>query len=191
MPVGAFMTTPEIWQRAYGGLENCLLHTSTFGGNTWAMAAGLAALQSLVENNLAAAAREKGEFLRQRLQGLPEKYPLVTAVRGRGLLIGVEFIGSGGKGLWDKLTGGAINKLREEYAASLVAGLLLNKYRILTAYTLNNPNVIRLEPPLTVSREDLEAVIGALEEILSAHGSFGSLALASGRTALKSLFKKD
>ncbi|MGB9887115.1 MAG: aspartate aminotransferase family protein [Moorellales bacterium] len=190
MPVGAFLTTAEIWQRAYGGLDKSLLHTSTFGGNTWAMAAGLAALKALVEGNLAEEARQKGEFLRRRLAERVEKHPMVSAIRGRGLMIGIEFVGKG-KGLWDRLTGGLAGRLREEYTASLVAGVLLNQYRILTAYTLNNPNVIRLEPPLTVTYEDLEAVVAALEEILSQHGSFGSLALASGRTVLRSLVRRE
>lgn len=190
MPVGAFLTTPALWQRAYGSLEKSLLHTSTFGGNTWAMAAGLAALQAVVEGNLAQAAREKGEFLLQRLKSLAQKYPLVTAVRGRGLMIGIEFVGET-KGFLDRLTGGAVGRLQQEYAASLVAGLLLNKHRILTAYTLNNPNVIRLEPPLTIGYEDLERVVDALEDVLKDHGSFASLALASGRTVLKSFFRKE
>ncbi|MCR4419769.1 MAG: aspartate aminotransferase family protein [Clostridia bacterium] len=190
MPVGAFITTPELWQRAYGGMDKCLLHTSTFGGNTWAMAAGLAALKTLVEENLAEEARKKGEFLRQRLAERVETHPLVKAVRGRGLMIGIEFVGKE-QGLLDRLTGGMTARLREEYTASLVAGLLLNEYHILTAYTLNNPNVIRLEPPLTITYEDLDRVVGALEAILGEHGSFGSLALASSRTLLKSLFRKE
>lgn len=188
MPLGAFLTTAEIWHRAYGGLEKSLLHTSTFGGNTWAMAAGLAALQAILEGKLAEEARAKGEFLRQRLVGLAQKYPLVTAVRGRGLMLGVEFVGNT-RGLWDKITGGLVARLREEYAASLVAALLLNRHHILTAYTLNNPNVIRLEPPLIISYEDLETAVGALEEILSDHGNFASLVLASGRKVFQSFFR--
>jgi putrescine aminotransferase len=190
MPLGAFLTTPRVWERAYGGLDKCLLHTSTFGGNTWAMAAGLAALKSIVEKNLAEEARRKGEFLLERLKELAAKYPLVSAVRGKGLMIGIEFAGGGGS-LLDKLSGGLLSNLKEEYTASLVAGLLLNEHRILTAYTLNNPNVIRLEPPLTVSYEDLEAVAAALEAVLSGHKSFAGLALASGRAVLKTIFRRE
>lgn len=190
IPVGAFMCTPKIWEQAYGGLDKCLLHTSTFGGNTWAMAAGLAALETIVGKNLAEEARHKGEFFLERIQDVVSGHPLVKAVRGKGLMVGIEFTG-GGEGFLDKLAGGLVSNLREEYTASLVAGLLLNEHRILTAYTLNNPNVIRLEPPLTVSWEDLEAVVDALKAILSRHRSFAGLGLASSRTVLGSLFRKN
>ncbi|MBC7325332.1 MAG: aspartate aminotransferase family protein, partial [Moorella sp. (in: Bacteria)] len=49
MPVGAYITTDEIWKKAYGSMEKALLHTSTFGGNNWAAAAALAALQVIHE----------------------------------------------------------------------------------------------------------------------------------------------
>jgi len=117
-------------------------------------------------------------------------HPLVSAVRGKGLMVGIEFAGAG-EGLLDKLARGLVSNLREEYTASLVAGLLLNEHRILTAYTLNNPNVIRLEPPLTVSWEDLETAVTALKAILSGHRSFAGLGLASSRTVLSSLFRKN
>lgn len=190
MPVGAFLCTPKVWERAYGSLDRCLLHTSTFGGNTWAMAAGLAALETIVEKNLAEEARRKGEFFLGRLSDLVRGHPLVSAVRGKGLMVGIEFAGAG-EGLLDKLARGLVSNLREEYTASLVAGLLLNEHRILTAYTLNNPNVIRLEPPLTVSWEDLETAVTALKAILSGHRSFAGLGLASSRTVLSSLFRKN
>jgi putrescine aminotransferase len=48
MPAGAYITTDEIWKKAYGGMEKALLHTSTFGGNTWAAAAGIAALEIIL-----------------------------------------------------------------------------------------------------------------------------------------------
>ncbi|WP_173299256.1 aspartate aminotransferase family protein [Thermanaeromonas sp. C210] len=188
MPLGAYITRPDIWDKAYGGLENYALHTSTFGGNTLAMAAGLAAVQSVVNQDLAGQAREKGRFFLEGLRRLQKKSPLLKEVRGRGLLIGLEFNTPAG-GLLDRLTLGKVNELSREYFGSLVAGQLMNKYRIITAYTLNNPNVIRLEPPLVVGREDIETVLGALEEILVQRG-FLSVALDSTRTALGSLFKK-
>ena len=65
-------------------------------------------------------------------------------------MIGVEFNPLAG-GLLDKVTGGKINQIADEYLGGLVAAELMNNYQVITAYTLNNPNVIRLEPPLIVS----------------------------------------
>ncbi|MGB9858663.1 MAG: aspartate aminotransferase family protein [Moorellaceae bacterium] len=188
IPLGAYITRPAIWERAYGGPDRCLLHTSTFGGNTLAMAAGLAAVQSIVNNDLAGQAREKGRFFLERLSRLKEKSPLLKEVRGRGLLVGLEFNQPSGS-LLDRLTLGKLSELSQEYLGSLVAGELMNKYQIITAYTLNNPNVIRLEPPLTVGYEDLEKVARALEEILLHRGLLG-IAWSSTRTALGALLKR-
>ncbi|MBM7854378.1 putrescine aminotransferase [Desulfohalotomaculum tongense] len=189
MPIGAYITTDEIWQRAYGSVENATLHTSTFGGNTWAAAAALATIETIYRQDLITQAREKGSYFLRKLKKLKEKYPLLADVRGRGLLIGIEFAKP--KGFAYKATMGVINRLSEEYMGSLVAGQLLNKYGIITAYTLNNPNVIRLEPPLVVEYRQLDRVVEALDEILSTHRGFFSMAASGAKTMLKTFTFKD
>lgn len=188
MPAGAYITTDEIWKKAYGGMEKALLHTSTFGGNTWAAAAGIAALEIILEENLPEKARETGEYLLKGLARLKEKYPLIKDVRGRGLMVGIEFNQPGG--LAAKASFGLATKLSEEYLGSLVAGELMNKHRIITAYTLNNPNVIRLEPPLSVSKEQIDTVLQALEDIFATHKGFFSAAKAGAKSIIKSFIKK-
>ncbi len=181
MPLGAFTTTEELWDRAYGGFDKCLLHTSTFGGNTRAAAAGITAIQILVEDDLASQARDKGTYLLERLNQLKDRFPsFIKDVRGRGLLVGVEFNPLTG-GILNKVTGGKINQIAEEYLAALVAAELMNDYRVITAYTLNNPNVIRLEPPLIVTREQLDHLVDALQGIFQKHQNMWKLVLASGK----------
>ena len=63
MPAGVYITTDEIWKKAYGNMEKALLHTTTFGGDTWAAAAGIAALEIILDEKLADKARESGEYL--------------------------------------------------------------------------------------------------------------------------------
>jgi putrescine aminotransferase len=165
-------------------MEKCTLHTSTFGGNARACAAGIAAIEVMIKENLAEEARGKGAYLLQGLKDLQEKYPsLIKEVRGRGLLIGIEFKQMSG-GFLNKLSGGRLNKMVEEYLAALVAGELMNKYHIITAYTLNNPNVIRLEPPLIVSREQLDRLLHALEDIFKKHSSIWSIILSTGKNMI-------
>ncbi|HZK25479.1 MAG TPA: aspartate aminotransferase family protein [Oscillospiraceae bacterium] len=188
MPIGAFITTAEIWHKAYGGVEKCLLHTSTFGGNTWATAAGIAALEVINQEKLPERAAEMGAYLLTGLQSLQEKYPIIRDVRGKGLLVGVEFE-QPAKGIMAKVAG-ALNKLASEYLGSMVAGVLLNQYRIITAYTLNNPNVIRLEPPLVVSQEQIDVVLNALDETFHKNRSILGFGLASGKTFLSGMFGK-
>lgn len=189
MPLAAYTTTERIWKTAYGSTEKATLHTSTFGGNTRAAAAGIATLTVLVRDELARQAAEKGEYLLGKLRQLQAKYPFLQEVRGQGLIIGLEFA-QPEKGLLNKLTGGAVEKLAGEYLGAMVAGELLNNHQIITAYTLNNPNVIRLEPPLTVSYEQLDRLLAALDVICANNKSFGDMVIASGKTILGSLVKK-
>ncbi|MDK2806134.1 aspartate aminotransferase family protein [Thermoanaerobacterium thermosaccharolyticum] len=189
MPIGAYIAKDEVWKRGYGTMDRCLLHTSTFGGNTLACAAGITAIKLILDKNLPEAAKEKGEYFLGRLKELKEKHKLIKDVRGKGLMIGVEFNQPEG-GLLDKLSGGAVSKLSNEYLGSLVAGELQNKHHIITAYTLNNPNVIRFEPPLIVTKEQLDRVVDALDEIMTRSGSLLGMTLSSAKTVIGSLFNR-
>lgn len=189
MPIGAFITTDQIWQKAFGGLEKCTLHTSTFGGNTRACAAGIAAIQTIVEENLVPAAAEKGAYILEKLSGMQKKYDAIKEVRGKGLLIGVEFNEPTG-GVLKVISMGVINALSREYMAAMVAGEMANKHHVITAYTLNNPNVIRLEPPLTVSYQDIDDALNGFDEVLGRFKSFIGAALASAGSIAGSLFAR-
>ena len=187
MPIGVFITGNDIWDKAYGGMEKALLHTSTFGGNTWAMAAGITALEVLFEENLMANAKETGDYLLAGLRRLRETHPIIKETRGRGLLTGIEFNQT--EGFASKATFGLATKLSQEYFGSLIAGELMNRHRIITAYTLNNPNVIRLEPPLCVTKREIDVLLEALDSLLNKHKSFSGLAASGAKTVIKSLFK--
>ncbi len=89
MPIGASIARPVVWNAAYGKAP--LLHTSTFGGNELACAAALAALDVLVDEDLCARARDRGAQLLAALGEIALRYPdAIAAVRGAGLLAGVE-----------------------------------------------------------------------------------------------------
>jgi len=188
MPIGATIATAEVWDRAYGPMERALLHTSTFGGNTRAVVAGIAALNAIIEGDLPQKAEEKGQYLVKQLQQLQEKHDLIIDVRGRGLLVGLEFARP--KGLLDRLTKGAVSRLSEEYLGAMVAGELLNRHHIITAYTLNNPNVIRLEPPLVVTEKEINEVIGAFDEIFTRNRSHIQMVLTSTKTVVGGILRK-
>ncbi len=142
MPIGATIATPAIWGRAFG--ENPLIHTSTFGGNPLACAAALAALEVIEAENLPARALERGEQLLAGLRAVQAEIPTVLrAVRGKGLMIGVEF---------------AIKDVAELTINAMV------RHGVIAAYTLNNPNVIRMEPPLVVTAEQVDTTIHAFAE---------------------------
>jgi putrescine aminotransferase len=89
MPLSAFISTASIWEVM---IPNPIIHSTTFGGNPLACAAGLAAIQVTLEEDLPGQAAVKGEFLLNELSRLRERFPQVlTKARGKGLLIGMEF----------------------------------------------------------------------------------------------------
>ncbi len=183
VPIGAFGCTDQVWDAAYGGLDKALLHTSTFGGNTTATAVALATIEVLLAENLAEQADELGSYFLAELRNLAEAYPIIQEVRGRGLLIGLEFTSS--TSLFGRIGASLMRKVSEEYIGGLVAGEMLNKHAILTAYTLNNPNVIRMEPPLVVTKAQIDQVLNSLEHLLKTNSGLGKLALSAVSSKLR------
>lgn len=183
MPMGGYLSSDAVWQKGYGSMERATLHSSTFGGNSLACAAGLAALEVTIEEGLAEKAAELGAYFLNKLQELQQKYALIKEVRGLGLFIGLEF--EQPKGWLDKATGGKLSEAAREYTGAMVAGELMNRHGIITAYTLNNPNVIRLEPPLIVEKAEIDRVVEALTDIFERNRNFFDLALETGKGILK------
>ena len=143
MPLSCFMSTPKIWKVLE---DNPFLHSSTFGGNPLACAAGIAALNVLLEENLAEQAAEKGEYLMKRLRSLHALYPeILKDVHGKGLLIGLEFA--------DRFIGYRV-----------AAGLF--KRGVLVAGTLLSARTIRIEPALNISYELLDQMLDKLADTL-------------------------
>ncbi|HLV79587.1 MAG TPA: aminotransferase class III-fold pyridoxal phosphate-dependent enzyme [Chthonomonadaceae bacterium] len=142
IPIGATMATPAIWQKAFG--ENPLIHTSTFGGNPLACAVGLATIETILEEDLPQRALERGEQLLSGLRAVQSALPgVLRAVRGRGLMVGVEFE-------------------VKDVAEIAINGMV--RRGVIAAYTLNNPKVIRFEPPLVVSAEQVERAVSVFRE---------------------------
>ncbi len=189
VPIGGYITTAQIMKKAYGGsMDRGLMLTSTFGGNAHSAAAAIAAIETIVKEDLPREAEVKGKYFLQKMEKLKDKYDLIQDVRGKGLLIGLEL--SPGKGLLDFLSAGMVGKLSSDFLSSMVAAQLLKEFKVMVIFTLNNPNVIRLEPPLTVTTEEIDYVVDALDKLFSRHKSFIKIALKSGKSAISSLFRR-
>ncbi|MGD0114153.1 MAG: aminotransferase class III-fold pyridoxal phosphate-dependent enzyme, partial [Armatimonadota bacterium] len=123
---------------------NPLIHSSTLGGNPLACAAGIAAVREIKRLNLPARAASLGDKALSTLRELQHSHPdIISDVRGRGLFMGVQFTDS-------------------DIAGLVIAGLA--QRRVIAAYTLNNPYVIRIEPALTITEEQLDRGLDALAE---------------------------
>jgi putrescine aminotransferase len=143
MPLSAFMSTPDIWKV----LEpNPFVHSSTFGGNPLACAAGIAAINVTLEEDLPGQAAATGEYFLGELKKLEAQYrDVLLEARGRGLLLGLEFVD-------------------EDFGYAVSAGLF--KRGVLVAGTLLNSKTIRIEPALNVPRHIVDQVLQALDDTL-------------------------
>lgn len=142
MPIGSFSANATLWEEMFG--ENPLLHTSTFGGNELACAAGLATLETIEQEGLVENSQRVGEKLLHGLRQVQAEYPdFIQEVRGRGLMIGVEF--------------------HEADFGELTITNMIQR-GVIAAYTLNNPKVIRLEPPLILTERDAEFALQVFAE---------------------------
>jgi acetylornithine/N-succinyldiaminopimelate aminotransferase len=137
VPIGAVLAKENASVFASGD------HGSTFGGNPLACAAGYATMKYIIDNKIANHVVEAGTYLIERLKQFKEKHAFVTEVRGRGLLVALQF---------DKDVAQSVQ------LACLEKGLLVNKPK---------PNVIRLMPPLIIENKDVDRAVDILDKVFS------------------------
>jgi predicted acetylornithine/succinylornithine family transaminase len=118
-------------------------HGSTFGGNPLACAAGFATVKFIIDEDIPRKARETGAYLVSELDKLKSKLEYVVDVRGRGLLVAMEF----SRELSDAIVRGCLNR-----------GLLVNPVR---------PNAVRFIPPLNITTSDVDEAMDLLEPVLA------------------------
>ncbi len=173
MPVGAMVARRDHWLKAYGSIQSFALHTSTFGGGSLACAAGLAALRTTCNENLADNARDHGEKLLNTMKEFCKRFRCLNEVRGRGLLLGLEFSvlpasirahwkGSDQTGLAAFLMPGLEQTVKSFHVLHAMQSLLIG-HNIYTQFTRSNPLVLRIEPPLTITPDETQHFLNALE----------------------------
>lgn len=135
VPIGACIGFGDV-----GELFTPGIHGSTFAGNPIAAAAGLAVLKAVKAEGLLARSRQRGQYLSDAVLGL--EHPLVTGVRGRGLLLGITLASEVASWVTD---------------AMLDAGWIINAPR---------PAVLRVAPPLTITTQTIDEFVAALTAVL-------------------------
>jgi len=162
IPLSGYITTEDIWNRAYGSMETFFHHNVSYGDNALGCVAGIAALTYILENDLLNKTDEKGKYIRDYLKKMQEKYPkIIKEVRGKGLLIGMEFNISDAH--MESLESGKRIE-RNEMFAFKVATTMMIKHRVSVLTTSNNPVILRMLPPLDVSYDDIDFCLDCLEK---------------------------
>jgi ornithine--oxo-acid transaminase len=183
VPVGATMAKNWIFEKVYSSMDRVLVHDSTFGSNALAMAAGLASLAVIEDEQLVTNAEQTGKLLIDVLQGMVEEYELLLEVRGRGLIVGLEF----GKPRSLKLRTGwnMLSKARRGLFAQMVVVALFQKHRILTQVSGDFMDVIKLIPPLNISEQEVYLFRDAFTDVMNEAHKGSGLMWDFGRTLVK------
>lgn len=148
-PLAAVTTTREIAESL-----TSRLHFNTFGGNPVSMAAGLAVLDVIEEENLQENARVVGSHFKRGLEKLKDRHRLIGDVRGTGLMLGFELVANRvTKEPAAAATDALLNFAREE-------GVLLGKGGLAG-------NVVRIKPPMCITREDVDFALAVLDRSLT------------------------
>ncbi len=160
MPIGACLSTHNVYNEDFG-----MKHSSTFAGNSLACRVGLKVIKLLTEDGGAVIkeVQVKGKLLKKGLLKLKTKYPeLIKAVRGRGLMLGLEFNMDR-----DQFPGSLLGVMAEqELLTPAISSYLLNVENVRVAPTLNGNEVIRIEPPLSISEEQCREALKGLDSML-------------------------
>jgi putrescine aminotransferase len=126
---------------------NPFIHTTTTGGGALACSAAIASIHVTLRDRLWEQAAAKGDYLIPQLRGLASRYPQIYRdITGKGLLIGQHFH-------------------TPEIGYRVAAGLF--KRGVLVSGTLTNAHTVRIEPPLVITYEQLDAVLSRLEDTLA------------------------
>ena len=137
MPIGALLAKEKAAVFTLGD------HNATFGGNPVTSAAAYATLKYVIDHDIPGNAAKVGQYLMARLNDLKKKYSFVTDVRGRGLLLAIEFERDIGQDVLN---------------ACLENGMLVNRLK---------PNAIRLIPPLIITNSEVDEALDILDKALS------------------------
>jgi len=137
VPMGATLVRPDILASMSKGE-----HSSTFGGNPLSCAAGIATLHALTQDGLIENAEKMGKLFREGLEKLKEKHTIIREIRGKGLMIGVE--------------------LKFD-----VKDVLMNLMKEGVLMLYSGRNILRILPPLVITKEDITKVLETLDVVLT------------------------
>ena len=165
VPVSATITRRKIHDATFSRLERCQVHSTTFGQNELAMAAGLASLHVLDEERLVERSATMGEKLLQGLTGLKERYEMIADVRGKGLMVGIEF--KAPRSLTLRAAWAAAEAAQKGLFTQFVVMALMRDHHILTQVAGPEVNIIKFLPPLIIGEAEVDMIISALDKVMA------------------------
>jgi ornithine--oxo-acid transaminase len=180
IPVGVIAMRPEIFEKTYKNMELAVVHSCTFGRNDLAMVAALATLNLIEEEGMFAQATENGAKLLSKLQEKLSSFEMVKEVRGKGMMIGIEFCPP--KSLMLKTGWTLLEAASKGLFCQLIVIPLFRDFRMLTQVAGPNCLVIKLIPPITLSEQDIEDTANAFAQVVAQAHRFPGAIWDLGKT---------
>jgi len=182
VPVSAVMMSEEIYQKVYAQFQSGPFYFSTFAENNLAMAATIATLDFLKEQDAPAEAARKGAKIKEGLLALAERYDVIDRVEGKGLMLALYF-----KDSKKALLGAEQKLLKLGDAAAFAAAVnvsLYQKHKILVQIPGVGVNAIKILPPVVITDEDITTFLNALDDTLAGFYNQRGPALELGKQML-------
>ncbi|HTO79067.1 MAG TPA: aminotransferase class III-fold pyridoxal phosphate-dependent enzyme [Methylocystis sp.] len=186
-PIGVTLTREWIFNKVFDRMDRSVVHGSTFSKNDMAMAAALATLEVLEDENVIENAAAKGDRLLASLSKMAERYELVSAVRGKGMMIGVEF--GPPKSLMLKATWNLLEAASSGLFGQLICIPLFKDHKILTQVAGHGNPTIKLLPSLTLTDEDCAWIERSFDQVIAEAHRAPSAVLSLGKTLAEHAIK--
>jgi ornithine--oxo-acid transaminase len=165
IPVSVAITRRKIHDATFNRLERCQVHSTTFGQNEMAMAAGLAALHVLDEERLIEHAAAMGAKLIEGLTVLKGRHEMIADVRGKGLMVGIEFKAPRNPIL--RAAWMASEAAQKGLFTQFVVMSLMRDHRMLTQVAGPGVNIIKFLPPLIINEEEVASIVSAIDQVMT------------------------
>src|SRR5207245_2863669 len=166
VPIGALLTRKNIFDKIFNQMDRAVVHGSTFAKNDLAMAAGIATLEVMKAEKLVEASAKRGAELRLALTRMVPGYELMKEVRGKGLMIGVEF--GPPKSVRLKASWNLLETANKGLFCQLITVPLFKDHKILTQVSGHGSHTIKLLPSLTVTEGACGWIEKSFDEVIAA-----------------------
>lgn len=170
VPVGAILSSNTVYKGVFSKLDRCVVHSTTFGQNSLAMVAGLATLNVLEEEDLIGRCATQGAKLLDGLVGLKEKHEFIRDVRGKGLMIGIEF--GSPRSLRLKPAFALLHSAQKGLFAQAIVMQLFANHNLLTQVSGHQQEIVKLLPAYIITNEEIQHIVNALDSVLTECRSF-------------------
>lgn len=164
VPTGAVIATDEIFNSVFSRMDRCVVHSSTFGKNSLSAAMGLSALWVLDNENMLERAKKVGGDLINGMRAMIPEFEMLSEVRGRGCMIGVQF--DAPSSFKFKVAWNLIHGLNKGLFPQLVTIPLIRDFKILSQTSGHNQDIIKFLPPIVLTDEDVQYFLGAFRKTM-------------------------